>query len=282
MRTFTFRCKNFTLIVVLSLAFLFIPSSSPAGKLESFAFTFFVVPGNPGTAAYGINNRGDIVGEFTEPLSGLTSGFLRKRAFHQAPDGSYTILDPPGDNVTFAVARGINDRVDIVGRFRDDAGFHGFLRHRDGTYTILELPSGLPAIPNGINNRGTILGANFLREPDGTFTTIEVPGETRIAALGINDRGAIVGRSFDADGHEQGFLRHPDGTYTKLDFPGTDFGGVRPMGINNRDEITGEFSDFVSEPIPIVRAFLRTSKGEYISITASLNSFGGIESNGFG
>src|SRR5262249_23123984 len=87
-----------------------------------------------GTLPYGINGRGQIVGEYTD-ASGNFHGFLRK-------GGEYTTLDDP--NALLALrnpAVGINDRGQIVGWYVD-ANFvviHGFLLS-GGQYTALDDP----------------------------------------------------------------------------------------------------------------------------------------------
>ena len=79
----------------------------PARTVHGFVwergrFTSFDVPGSIYTQAYGINDRGQIVGGYRD-ASGRQRGFLLDR--HR-----YRSLDTPGGNV----ASGINDRGEIV------------------------------------------------------------------------------------------------------------------------------------------------------------------------
>src|SRR5947209_7886207 len=83
----------------------------------SYTFTTIDVPGASSTQAYGINNAGQIVGEF-EDATGRFHGF-RETA------GVFTLIDVPGASDTFA--SGINDAGQIVGAFEDATGRHGFL-----------------------------------------------------------------------------------------------------------------------------------------------------------
>ena len=66
----------------------------------------------------GINNQGDIVGDFDSPTG--THGFLLS-------GGIFTIIDAPGATASFAI--GINDFDEIVGAFDPSGGPHrlGFL-----------------------------------------------------------------------------------------------------------------------------------------------------------
>jgi hypothetical protein len=84
---------------------------------------------------------------------------------------SFTTIDVPGARDTQTL--GINDSGQIVGRFVDATGAHGFV------------------------------------DTGGSFTTIDVPGALSTqGAFGINDNGQIVGWWFDATG-DHGFLATP-------------------------------------------------------------------------
>jgi uncharacterized membrane protein len=101
------------LSTVLSLSILF--STFVAAQDASYTFTTLDVPGATVTLAYGINDRGQIVGEFSD--DGENPGFLTDGA-------TYTTLDAPGAQATLAY--GINNRGQIVGWFQVGA-MHGFL-----------------------------------------------------------------------------------------------------------------------------------------------------------
>jgi uncharacterized membrane protein len=73
-------------------------------------FTIFDARGAAGaTAATGINNRGEIVGQYVD-AKGARHGFLRNR------DGEITTVDVPRNN-GFSVAIHLNDRTDVVGGY---------------------------------------------------------------------------------------------------------------------------------------------------------------------
>jgi hypothetical protein len=103
----------------------------------------------------------------------------------------------------------------------------GFLRDRDGEFTVAEPPGATLTKPGGLNNRGEIT-FKYL-DPDGTqrgtvlsrsrYRPVEVPGAAVTAPLGQNDRGDIVGNYIDTDGASHGFLRTRHGTYTTIDHP---------------------------------------------------------------
>jgi probable HAF family extracellular repeat protein len=80
-------------------------------------YTTLDVPGSTATEALGINDAGQIVGDYL--AGGGQHGFLLS-------GGSYTMLDVPGSTLT--VADGINAAGQIVGSYNDSDGTrHGFL-----------------------------------------------------------------------------------------------------------------------------------------------------------
>jgi uncharacterized membrane protein len=85
-------------------------------------------PGVTGTEAFGINERGDIVGSFTR--AGPDGAFLLR-------NGKYTEITVP--NATSVDAYAINDRGDIVGSYTDSKGDHGFVLS-DGVVTTVDVP----------------------------------------------------------------------------------------------------------------------------------------------
>src|SRR5262245_22410512 len=104
----------------------------------------------------------------------MTLGFLLGGC-HVAQATSFTFIpiDVPGAVSTQPFR--INWRSQIVGRYDDSKGTHGFL-YNGGAFTTLNVP---------------------------------FPGAESTTAYGINSRGQIVGVYFDANFREQGFLATP-------------------------------------------------------------------------
>jgi uncharacterized membrane protein len=140
----------------------------------TFINTTINVPGDDdvsGTVAFGINDLGEIVGDYVarRPPSladGKRHGFLLSQ-------GTYTTFDPPGSILT--VGEGINNDGVIVGAYLD-ASFnqHGFV------------------LTGGV-----------------CCTSVDVPGSTATAINSINARGQIVGSYDDSNGVTHGFLGTP-------------------------------------------------------------------------
>jgi hypothetical protein len=183
-------------------------------------------------------------------------------------------------------ALGINPAGAITGFTRDASNVrHGFLRARDGAFTMFDAPGAGTGPGQGtraysINPGGAIAGwysdpsgvvHGYLRARDGSFTTFDVPGaggagtgpNPGTLASFINPAGAIAGFYTDANYAGHGFVRAPDGTITTFDAPGAGTGSgegtyvVTPTGgINPAGEITGDSCDAVT-----CHGFLRTPDG---------------------
>jgi hypothetical protein len=85
---------------------LFSAFTDIAGAINSFQF-----PGSVNTQALGVNNLGEIVGDYI--LGGVMHGFLDNA-------GMFTTLDPTGSTAT--TINGINDLGTVVGFYVNAAG----------------------------------------------------------------------------------------------------------------------------------------------------------------
>src|SRR5262249_60421683 len=98
-----------------------------------YTFTAFHRPLGITTLAFGINDMGQIVGDYQNASA---HGFLLS-------GGVYTPLDDPSATTgtpTGTLARGINNFGQIVGIYFDASGAHGFLRS-GGNYITSDDPS---------------------------------------------------------------------------------------------------------------------------------------------
>jgi probable HAF family extracellular repeat protein len=165
----------------------------------------FEFGGGLGTAAFGINNNGDIVGEYADENK-VAHGFLLR-------DGQYTTIDAPDAPQlpgTESMAVRINSHGDIVGSVNIAAWreSRGFLL-KDGQYTTIEHP-----------------------ESAGYFGTV---------AVGLNDHGDVAG-SFTGPSNSandfHGFAL-VQGQYYRIDFPGAAY--TETYNINNNQSIVGGY-----------------------------------------
>lgn len=236
-----------TILLGLAAMGLLGPATVVADPPErGYEFHAFDVPAELGifTSAFGINNRGVIVGNFLA-ADDTGHGFYFER-------GHFTDVTVPGSSLDKFTDRGslidVNDRGTAVGVFINaETGLEqGYLRTRQGTITVLPSPD--PATdfePEGINNQGTIVGRSGffpafrgVIQRDSVSTLYDYPGAVGTALTGINDHGEIVGTWIDAVQVSHGFLLRK-GITTAIQVPGSI--GTRPNGLNNRGQIVGTY-----------------------------------------
>jgi probable HAF family extracellular repeat protein len=207
--------------------------------------TTFDVPGARGTEAARLNDRGQIVGRYSDDTpfvddSARVRGYVRYR-------GKTTRLDAPG--AVHTLPTGINDRGHVVGYYVDRGGTtHGFI-WRNGRFTTLDVPSATAPTPVDINDRGDVVGVYLdaagkphgFQLSDGRYRTIAAPGAPTTIPFGINDRGQIVGYTADDlnQTRARGFLLADgvDGPFTPINFPGAPKSVA--LGISDRGDIVG-------------------------------------------
>lgn len=177
------------------------PVTGETGPVHGFLwergrYTKFDVPGATTTAPYEINNRGQIVGNYTD-ADGAQHGFVMR-------GGRVTTIDHPRaaqqPNMTGTKVQGINDRGRLVGAYGDEDGLIHAWKWERGRFTDIEPPGGLQAAANEIDDRGRIVGVYLDATPKlrsfmlrrGGYKPIDASGRCDTAALGLNDRGQIV------------------------------------------------------------------------------------------
>lgn len=210
-------------------AAFYLPSGGAAEPLAS--------PGSA-TSAFGINDLGNIVGQYT--AGAATPGFL---IANHSSTSFLTINAPSGSNLVNA--QGVNDSGLIVGFYvGTDGNDHGFMVNTGGltSGSITGIPIADPTIP-------AVTG-----EPGATFVFSQV--------LSINDNGIAAGYYGDSTTSQHGFLYNTHtGMYTFLDDPAEAFSSgvevTQITGINNMGDLTGFYSDangvfhgFLAVPTP--------------------------------
>jgi hypothetical protein len=158
------------------------------------AFTTINDPGFSLQEAEGINDAGDIVGNYIG-TSGNEQGYLLS-------SGTFTEIQVPFAGATSTLPTDINDSNEIVGIWESGSNPIQSFTLIGGVYTQLSGYPGAPetqAISN--NNKGDIAG--YYLDSSGvyhgfllngaTYTSIDVPGAVGTWAFGINDSDDIVG-----------------------------------------------------------------------------------------
>jgi uncharacterized membrane protein len=214
------------------------------------------VPGARSTSAAKINDRGQLVGYYTQ--TGLLEDPDAQRRGYLLDRDRFVRIDVP--DAVDTQPTGINNRGQVVGQYLDVAGgFHGFVWER-GRYTTVDAPGAVGTFVTDINDRGQLLGGRV--EPDGTVrgfvleqgraTTFAPPGVVVVAPFDINNRGQIVGSGYrdPAATAGGGFLlaKGPRGGFTPINFPGA--ANTVVAGINDRGLIVGGYQDATAAPSP--------------------------------
>jgi len=155
-------------------------------------------PGGNNTAAYGVNDRGTVIGVYADE-AGNPHAFERIK-------GVYKNIDLPNGAITTPLS--VNNSNEIVGEFQPTADVTGtgFVLNPDGSFTLHNAPDApdQSTLFISINNRREVLGAwfdaelnahNFLRK-QAKYKSIALPdsfGAVITSAQTINDFNDIVG-----------------------------------------------------------------------------------------
>lgn len=243
---------GFASVITQRIPIPFPPFEILITKISGFFFdkkggcTILDFPGATLTEATGVNERGQVVGDYRD-AAGRFHGFIWD-------DGQFVTFDVPFPNASGTALTAINNGGQIVGFYSDTAGqAHPFL-YDNGVLTPLEFPNAQFTSVSDINERGQIAGTytldavngpshGFVLE-DGNFATIDVPfpGVRFTDVRGINDRGQIVGRYLVSNPGDpvnpfvnHGFIATPTGSakLVALSAEGTN----EPPGQVTNDEI---------------------------------------------
>lgn len=182
-------------------------SGTDGFEFDGSTYTWVEYPGADQTVIRGINDLGDVVGEY-ENLDGVRHAFVRT-------GGSFTTIDVPLARASRA--RGINNHGEIVGFWEDNSGLrHAFTRDPDGIFTTFDYPGAVETLLGDINDAGEIVGTYFdssgvphgflITAPLVQFLPFDVPGSTGTVATGINGEGEMTGEWTDAAGIRRGFV----------------------------------------------------------------------------
>jgi len=209
------------------------------------SFTSHNYPGATATYAYGINNKGQVVGSYHNPTDDLDHGFLYEA-------GIYTTIDPPNSDATYAYS--INSLGQIAGTYDDTSTGYtkGFVY--DGTsFSSYQYPSANTPFA-AVNSSGQAVGFAVSLEESFSYnintsqSTLSnwatIPGcpsysSSSTDAQDINDSGLIVGNC------PSGGFVYNGSSFTIVNDPG---GASSITGISNSGLLVGEY--FASDTDP--------------------------------
>jgi surface-anchored protein len=229
-------------------------------------------PGATLTRAYGINDAGDIVGQY-QLQDAVSRPFLLR-------NGGYSQIVPtnaPG-GLASAIAFSISDSGLVLGTYRDLANVSKtWVMRTDGTFEYPVLPGAGRVINSGGQIAGSFTDTNnanastpYVATPkaDINFTAhrLALTNSARDTAAKINNAGQITGTVDGTDGVSRGY-RFDTATGQQVEragYPGSDY--TEWGGINSAGTLAGYYADPADPTFNTYRAFVRDSSGAYTAI----------------
>jgi hypothetical protein len=218
----------------------------------AWKYTSIDYPGATATQVFGLNDRGEAVGEATVGTMQIGFTYNTKKA-------TFTVLpNVPGAPTTNTPA--INSAGVVAGSAGDGTNNRGFILDK-GAFSFFTNPGWAYTEARGISNNGLVTGyaadstlsnyVGFIYDPEDNLF-IEVLPSTFTIAQGINSQKQVVGNvQLDANvaypgapAGGYGFLRQPNGDIVLFRVNGAY--NNRGRGINNSGHITGFFTDTVT------------------------------------
>jgi probable HAF family extracellular repeat protein len=210
-------------------------------------------PGALQTFLNGINDHGQIIGNYLDGKTDLEHAFLYQ-------NGEFTPFDFPGS--LYTIVNGINNEGQIVGVYVTDSVSHPVSHpfvYDHGVFTPFPKPADAQFLfLSAINDQGDVVGYYFTTNFDlrafifsnGSLTTIDSPDNTPIFPTGINDSGDITLQISSRFGFFGLVYSHGASTLINNTIGGPPTTFVN--GINNRGQFVG---DFVEYSFGVGRAF---------------------------
>jgi probable HAF family extracellular repeat protein len=224
-----------------------------ATSISLLTITRISVPGASQVSANAINDRAQVVGQFSDG-KGRAHGFVYQ-------EGALCQIDYPTADVTSIDILGINNLGQFVGMVTTLTATAGFLYDRGTFSTLLQFPGTTFSVANGINNRGEIVGVfqgagagpgngAFLHKAE-RYLRLQYPGATETSATGINESGQVVGNFVDAKGTHGFVYLENVGVYSPplVNPPATT---LFLRAVNDEGQIVGGFLDKSGNEHPFI------------------------------
>jgi probable HAF family extracellular repeat protein len=210
-----------------------------AASLSAGTWTSIDYPGQPLSAASGINNSGAILGIYQDASSAIHQWILQ--------NGIFTIIDVPNASVTEPSQ--INNLGHFVGYYVSSIDGNTYGYYYDGqTFTTLQFPGARFTYPSGINDKDEIVGGyvdtsnvnHGFTWSNGTFTTFDYPGAVQSGVNAISNQGLMVGYYDDAKQIRHNYGYDATGKFRPLNLP--KFSVVQGGAVNIHGTVVGTSS----------------------------------------
>lgn len=218
------------------------PIANSASGPSTYTYQTFDYPGASQTTLWGINDFGELGGQYT--IGSGTAHAMVYRHDHFEP------LDPDVLGNYFSAAGGPSDFGTTYGGYADASGLqHGFVI-QGGHFATVDFPGHLNSNVDQVNLFGAIAGVYWdadgafhgvLRQGHGYDTPIDVTGARETYPLGMNDNGEIVGYSDTDPNVTHGFYRSAKGQFSTIDVPNA--AATVVFEINDGGQVAGYYVD---------------------------------------
>lgn len=229
-------------------------------------------PGAVLSRAYGINDAGDIVGQYQLEDSVSRPFLLRNGVYSEILP-----LNPPG-GLASGIAFSISDNGMVLGTYRDLADVpKTWVMQADGTFEYPELPGTGRVINNAGQISGSFLDATnantrtaFVATPrvqvSFLVTRLALTNSAGDSASKINNQGRITGTVDGTDGISRGYV-FDTSTGREAERGGFGSSGFTEWGgINSSGTLAGYYADPADPTFNTYRAFVRDAAGAFQSI----------------
>ena len=257
-----------TIAATLIAAAFALPAAAGAGY--RFATTDYA--GATDTQIYALNDHRQYVG------AEIGADGLWHAVFNDGSGLAQIDLSPLGAGIRHSFAYSINTQADIAGAFSNATGYHGFLRHADGSFEVLDYPGGNNTLDYGVNDLGEVIGGYFddagaphaFKRLGGVFSNIDLPDSLGTTPLSVNNEGQIAGGVVKTAGTAgYGYIQQPDGSVKLYSSPNAPAQSTFFISINNVGEVLGAYYDAAGVQHNFV---IRDRKYRNIDLPASFGS----------
>jgi probable HAF family extracellular repeat protein len=255
--------KNKT-IRALAISGFTVLTASAAHALSSYSVYDLSSSGNQILTATGINDAGQVVGTYNNPIAPNT-----QRAYITGPNG-IGLTDTGGlatSNKPLSWAQAVNNAGQVVGFANSSSDpllpVHAFMTGPNGAGMIDVNPqAGIISYAIAINEAGQVAGyfmgfdgshSAFITGPNGVGgTVLSSLGSGNTVAGGINEAGQVAGSSIASDGLSHAFITGPNGVgITDIGTPGVTSiaDDINDAGqVIGSYKVNGEWRPFITGP----------------------------------
>jgi uncharacterized membrane protein len=232
-----------TLAATLIAAALALPAAAAS---PDYRYRTLDYPAGSDTQLFALNDHRQIVG------SELGADGFWHALFDDGSGLAPIDLSALGAGITHSFAFSVNTQADIAGTFKNAVGYHGFVRHADGTFEVIDYPGAHDTQDYGINDLGEVIGLYFdaagvshaFKRVGGVLSNMDLPGAVTTVPLSVDNAGQIAGEYVKTEGTVgYGFLQQPDGTFNLYSHPAAPAESTFFISVNNVGEVLGAWVD---------------------------------------